>query len=224
MQCVGILGGMGPQATLLLMTKVFEAVSVQDDNQHIPLIVHQNTQVPSRIKFLIDGGKDDPLPVLKKMACDLEVVGCNLLAMPCNTAHFFYQEISSCVDVPFLNMIESSSLELKRRGLKKVGILASPAVRLVKVFDPYFNAYGLEQVYADDVVMLKMIKNIKKNVISPDLINDLVTESNKLIDEGCDGLLVACTEISLVVQHIPKPIIWIDSLNCLTKQIILEAL
>ncbi len=224
MRSVGILGGMGPQATLLLMKKVFEAVSAKDDNQHIPLVVHQNTQVPSRIKFIIDGGQDNPLPVLRKMACDLTTLGCDLLAMPCNTAHFFYQEIASNVDVPFLNMIESSSLEIKRLGLKKVGILASPAVRLVKVFDPYFEAYGLEKVYADDAVMLNIIRNIKGNDFSTELTKDLVLESKKLIDKGCDGLLIACTEISLLVDCIPKEFIWVDSLNSLTNQILLEAL
>ena len=224
MRSVGILGGMGPQATLLLMKKVFEAVSAKDDNQHIPLVVHQNTQVPSRIKFIIDGGQDNPLPVLRKMAYDLTTLGCDLLAMPCNTAHFFYQEIASNVDVPFLNMIESSSLEIKRLGLKKVGILASPAVRLVKVFDPYFEAYGLEQVYANDAVMLNIIRNIKGNDFSTELTKDLVLESKKLIDKGCDGLLIACTEISLLVDCIPEEFIWVDSLNSLTNQILLEAL
>ena len=72
MKTVGILGGMGPEATILLMQKCLDAIDAKDDADHIPLIVHQNPQVPSRIAALIEGTGDDPAPVLKAMANDLK--------------------------------------------------------------------------------------------------------------------------------------------------------
>ena len=87
MRRVGILGGMGPQATILLMQKVLAAVPAQDDAGHIPLIVDQNPQVPSRIRRLIEGVGEDPGPVLADMARRLVAGGAEALAMPCNTAH-----------------------------------------------------------------------------------------------------------------------------------------
>jgi aspartate racemase len=89
MKPVGILGGMGPEATVHLMQMVIDAVAARDDADHVPLIVHQNPAVPSRIRRLIDGTGDDPGPVLAQMARDLAAAGAVALAMPCNTAHAY---------------------------------------------------------------------------------------------------------------------------------------
>jgi aspartate racemase len=75
MRTVGILGGMGPEATVLLMQRLLQAVDARDDADHIPLIVHQNPAVPSRIARLIDGAGEDPGPVLAQMARDLQAAG-----------------------------------------------------------------------------------------------------------------------------------------------------
>ena len=85
MRRVGILGGMGPQATILIMQKLIACVSAEDDSDHIPLIVDQNPQVPSRIAHLIEGMGADPGPVLAGMARRLVAAGAEALAMPCNT-------------------------------------------------------------------------------------------------------------------------------------------
>ena len=129
MRQVGILGGMGPEATLLLMQKVLDAVPATDDADHVPLLVDQNPQVPSRIKHLIDGSGEDPAPVLVRMAQDLERAGAEALAMPCNTAHHYAAAIQASVSIPFLDMIALSAAHARRlAGVGgKVGVLASPA-------------------------------------------------------------------------------------------------
>ena len=110
MRPVGILGGMGPEATILLMQKCLAAVTsgaqgALDDADHIPLIVHQNPQVPSRIARLIEGHGPDPAPVLAQMACDLAAAGAQALAMPCNTAHHYADAVRGATALPFLDMI-----------------------------------------------------------------------------------------------------------------------
>jgi aspartate racemase len=86
---IGILGGMGPEATVLQMSRLITATPAQDDADHIPLIVDTNTQVPSRVAALIEGGGTDPAPVLAAVAKRLEEAGAGALAMPCNTAHHY---------------------------------------------------------------------------------------------------------------------------------------
>src|ERR1700723_1217369 len=92
---VGILGGMGPEATVLLMRKVIAAVPAKDDRDHVSLIVDQNSQVPSRIKHLVESTGEDPGPVLAEMAKRLERSGAKALAMPCNTAHHYAADIAA---------------------------------------------------------------------------------------------------------------------------------
>ncbi|MFY9244726.1 MAG: amino acid racemase, partial [Roseicyclus sp.] len=152
MRTVGILGGMGPEATVLLMQKIIAAVPARDDADHIPLIVDQNSQVPSRIARLIEGTGADPAPVLVAMAKRLEGAGAMALAMPCNTAHHYASDIRAAVNIPFLDMVAASArAALAVAGLGgKVGLLASPAVAKVGLFDGALAALGLEVVHPDD--------------------------------------------------------------------------
>ena len=105
---VGILGGMGPEATVLLMQRLLTAARATDDAGHIPLIVDQNPQVPSRIRHLIDNTGADPGPVLAHMADMLEAAGATAIAMPCNTAHHYAPVIRAAITVPFLDMVAAS--------------------------------------------------------------------------------------------------------------------
>ena len=90
---VGVLGGMGPAATILMQQRLIDAVTVSGDNGHIPLLVDMNPQVPSRIDYLLHDSGVSPGPVLSRMARNLEAGGVDVLAMPCCTAHYFADQI-----------------------------------------------------------------------------------------------------------------------------------
>jgi len=221
MKPVGILGGMGPEATILLMQKVFEAVPAQDDADHVPLIVHQNPQVPSRIKALIDGTGDDPGPVLAQMTGDLERAGATALAMPCNTAHHYAPAVVGASALPFLNMLDLTAAALKAKGARRIGMLASPATRITGVFNTAFVAQGLEAVtLADDSALLEIIRAVKAGDRGPDIASALTAQAEALLAGGADHLLVACTELSLLTDALPKGVPWTDSLDCLVDAIV----
>ena len=221
MKTVGILGGMGPEATVLLMQKIINSVDAKDDCDHIPMIIHQNTQVPSRILRIIESKGEDPSLILKKMALDLQNLQCDFLAMPCNTAHYYHSDVSRSIQIPLLNMIELSVQELSENHLTKIGILASPAVKAVGVFDQSFNESGLEFQFAqNDSKMLDMIKKIKKGKVGPSVIDAFKYESTQLLNDNCDALLIACTEFSLLTKYLPNNVLCVDSLDSLTKKIV----
>ena len=213
---------MGPEATILLMQKVLTAVDASDDADHIPLIVHQNPQVPSRIRVLIEGHDGpDPAPVLAQMAMDLEQAGAAALAMPCNTAHHYAATVAGATGLPFFNMLDLTAAHLARAGARRVGMLASPATRITGVFDAPFAAHGLEAVIPqDEAPILEIIRAIKAGRSADTLGPRLRSEAEKLIAEGADHLLVACTELSLMTAHLPDTTPWTDSLDCLVAQIV----
>lgn len=225
MRPVGILGGMGPEATILLMQKCFAAVAQGasgplDDADHIPLIVHQNPQVPSRIARLIDGLGDDPSPALVQMARDLAAAGAQALAMPCNTAHHYADAIRSATDLPFLDMIGATADDLVTRGATRPAMLASPAVRLTGVFDAAFAARGLVPVWlGDDAPLLALIRDVKSGQSPIDLAARMTALAEAGLARGADHLLVACTELSLLTSALPATAPWTDSLDCLTARI-----
>ena len=219
MRAVGILGGMGPEATVLLMQKCMAAVEARDDSDHIPLIVHQNPQVPSRIAALIESGGADPAPVLQAMARDLAAAGAQALAMPCNTAHHYAGAIKAATDLPFLDMLALSAKALS--GAQRIGILASPATRITGVFEAVFARHGLTPVFLQkDSEALALIKSVKRSGDSPEARAELARLAARLEAQDCDHILIACTEFSLLTSGLPKALRWTDSLDCLTAEIV----
>lgn len=212
MKTVGILGGMGPEATVELMARVIRAVPAGDDADHIPLIVDQNPQVPSRIARLIEGRGEDPAPVLAAMARRLVGAGAQALAMPCNTAHHYADVIRSAVDVPFLDMVAAS---VARLGHGSVALIASPAVRRVGVFDA--RLAGRQVLHPDPDRALALIRAIKSQGATPE---NQSAFAALCADTGGDQILVACTEYSLVASALAGPQPVIDTLDVLVAQIV----
>jgi aspartate racemase len=223
MRRVGILGGMGPGATVLLMQKVIAATPARDDADHVPLIVDQNPQVPSRIRRLIEGTGDDPAPVLAAMARRLEAAGAEALAMPCNTAHHYAPAIRAAAGIPLIDMVALSvtrAAELAGRG-GSVGILASPAVRKIGLFDRALAGAGLVAVYPqDEEAMLAAIREIKAEGVTSMARGALAAASRDLLARGAKVQMIACTEFSLVGNPLVPGVQAFDTLDLLVDGII----
>lgn len=222
MRRVGILGGMGPQATILVMQKVMASVVARDDADHIPLIVDQNPQVPSRIAHLLEGAGDDPGPALAAMARRLVAGGAEALAMPCNTAHHYAASIRDAVSVPFLDMVSlsvSHAATLAGPG-GAIGILASPAVRKVGLFDAKLADFGLKALYAtDEAAMLVAIRQIKAGGSQTEAREILRAASQNLAARGAGVQMIACTEFSLIPDALASKITAFDTLDLLVRAI-----
>ena len=227
---VGVLGGMGPDATVLLMSRVIAMTAAADDSDHVPLLVDNNTQVPSRIKALIDKTGESPGPVLCEMAQRLEAAGAKALAMPCNTAHFYAPVIEQSVSIPLLNMLTLTAEDLgrtekadhpNRSSIRNVGMLASPAVRLTRVFDSAFSTWGLESRFpTDDQAILHAIKAIKSGHCDSTVVETIEREAKTLLARGADVLLLACSELSLLKDELAADLPLVDSIDILARNII----
>lgn len=211
MRTVGILGGMGPEATVLLMQRLLQAVDARDDADHIPLIVHQNPAVPSRIRRLIEGVGEYPGPVLAEMARDLQAAGAEALAMPCNTAHAYAPQIMAATPLPFIDMRAATVAALPKG---RVAMLASPAVRITGAFDEHFAAAGITPVWpAEEGPVLALIRRVKMGDTGPEA-HEAMAELAEVAEAH---VLVACTELSLLTKGLERP--FTDSLDCLVGAI-----
>jgi len=220
---LGIIGGMGPEATVLLMSRIIALTDAKDDCDHIPMLVDNNTQVPSRIKAIIEKTGDDPSNTLITMAKELEGSGAKMLAMPCNTAHYYASTIQEAVNIPLLNMIDLTAERLSLEGLTNatVGILGSPALALTEVYDNAFSSHGLQAIYPENQQkMLNAIRLIKENSESADARQLLQNEAQKLILRGSERLVIACSEFSLISDCLPSIYPAIDSIDVLAKAVV----
>jgi aspartate racemase len=214
---------MGPEATVLLMQKVIAAVAAQDDADHVPLIVDQNSQVPSRIRHLIEGTGDDPGPVLREMARRLEAAGAEALAMACNTAHYYSDAIRGAVRIQFIDVVELSATRaaaLAGHG-GRVGILASPAVSRVALFDAALAARGLTALYPEDEsTLLTAIRRIKAEGPGATPREALAAAATELAARGADVQMIACTEFSLATSSVTVGAPIFDTVDLLAEAIV----
>ncbi|SHH58765.1 aspartate/glutamate racemase family protein [Marivita hallyeonensis] len=217
MRTVGVLGGMGPEATIYFMQQVVSAVPARDDADHVPLLVDNNPQVPSRIKAIIEGTGEDPGPVLAHMAQRLVGAGAEALVMPCNTAHYYADQVSAAVDVPFLNMVALASAEAARIAPGgKVGLLGSPALQQVGVFEAALAEEGLTPVYAKETGrVLATIRSIKAQGPSEFAAHTLTDVAAQMADDGAEVICICCTEFSLLAKEIDAKVPVFDALDVL---------
>lgn len=220
---IGILGGMGPEATILLQQKLVEVVSAHDDSDHIPLIVDMNPQVPSRIAHLIEGTGIDPASTLVSMAQRLEVAGAMALAMPCNTAHYYADAITRACDIPLLNIVDlAASFAAKTLGAGgSVGILASPALRRTRLFETALAKHGISVIWpADDGAMLAAIRAIKSDGPCASARDTLLAASTELASAGAGLQLIACSEFSIVADSVSPDVDAVDTIDLLVNAIV----
>jgi len=202
---VGIIGGMGPAATVDLQRRIVEVTPAIDDADHIRVLVDNNPKVPSRIAALIDGDGESPVPCMISMAQGLIVAGAELLAIPCNTAHYYFDEVAGAVDAPIINLIEicrGHFLNLDSRP-KMIGLLASTAVQRVDLYGPSFAEEGLQTLFPMDdqqAKLMQLIRSVKAGDKNPDLHAAFSAAANNLVDQGAQALLIACTELSVLAD------------------------
>ena len=218
---VGVLGGMGPEATVELMRRVIALTPAEEDQDHIRMIVEHNPKVPSRIKALIDKTGESPAPVLIEMAKRLETAGANVLAMPCNTAHAYADQIRATTSIPLLDMIGLTASRLSRMLLKyrRVGLLASTAVRSLGLYEHALDPLGITVAYPrDQAQVMRLIKAVKRGETGADQRRELLAIAEELQD--ADVLIIACTELSVLADGLDSAKAVLDSLDVLVEEVV----
>ena len=206
---IGIVGGMGPLATCDLFKKIVEITDAACDQDHVRVCIDSTTEISDRTAAILSGGKN-PVPEMVKSAVRLQGMGADVLIMPCNTAHYFYNQIVPFVDTPFLNMLEETAKEIKRRGIKKVGLLATDGTCQSGVYKTVFDAAGIEMLSPSPVGQQAVMDVIYKGVKAGNLSIDL-SGFNKAMDElfeaGAEVLVLGCTELPVAFElfHIDRP-------------------
>ena len=226
---VGILGGMGPEATVDLMRRVIAGTPAQDDADHIRMLVDSNPRVPSRIEALIDETGESPVPCLVEMARGLERQGADFLVIPCNTAHHYHAEIAAAVDVPVLNMIEMTAGEAGDvcPDLTRAGLLASSALLRIRLYEPWFERVGVGVLYPGSAVqreLMELIRAVKAGRYTTAQVAACDRAAQDLRARGAQCLVIACTELSMVAERLSRDLPVCDAADVLARAVIREAL
>ena len=221
---LGVLGGVGPLATAYFMELVIKKTPATCDQDNIPMIVFNDPQIPDRTSYILDSSQPDPLPEMQRVVRWLENAGADYIAIPCNTAHYYFDGLVEIASVPVLNIMRETAeriVETSGPG-GTVGILATDGTLDSGVFQGYLNEVGLSTMNPTEaeqhgVVMPLIYERIKCN--RPYDPADLLRVAARLHADGCDSVIVGCTELSVVYQDLAeRPPYLIDSMDVLASR------
>lgn len=208
-QVIGILGGMGPLATVDLFEKITSHTAADCDQGHPRVCIDSNTSIPDRTAALLAGG-EDPTAELVKSARRLASIGAELLIMPCNTAHCFFDAVQRSVDVPLLNMIAVTREALKARGIHCAGLLATDGTVQSGIYQRTFDGSGIALLVPEGedqrAVMGVAYDGVKAGRADYNA-SAFRRACERLLARGAEVLILGCTELppAFAMYHLDYP-------------------
>ncbi len=224
---LGVIGGMGPEATSFFYARVIARTKASSDQEHIDMVILSHASMPDRTEAILSGRKGNFLRAITKDAKDLERMGAGNIAIPCNTSHYFLKEIQAATRVPIINMVEESVryvMEL-HPDAKKVGIMGTDGTIQTGTYHRACERQGIVAAVPHDEAQREVMSLIYDD-IKGGRTGDRVkfdTAYEDLMGQGCDAVILACTEISVFKEYYPVPASCIDAMDVLVQEAILRS-
>lgn len=227
---IGIVGGMGPEATADLFMKVIKCTPVEKDQDHIRVIIDSNTNIPDRTKAILGVGPD-PVQDMQESVDKLTTAGAEILIMPCNTAHYFYSQLNTGETVTFLHMMNETVKYIKEKypHMKNIGVLATTGTLQSKLYHQALereNLVCLTPQQEDQQKVMDAIYatwGIKAGYY--DRARCLLTEvGESLVQQGAEAVILGCTEIPLVIEEKALSVPAVDATVVLAQAAVKKAL
>ena len=219
---LGVLGGMGPQATNTFYQFIIDRTNARTDQEHVNALILSDSEMPDRTAAIL-GGEAEREAVYQRLLADarlLEGAGCTCIAVPCNTSHFFLDRVQDQIGVPILHMIRETALLLAGQGLKRPGILATDGTIRTGLYQKEFAAAGIEAVVpsrpAQELVMSLIYDDVKAGRDGDPQKFAAIHED--LLAQGCDCGVLACTELSVFADKHHLPPFYTDAMAVLAER------
>ena len=221
---LGVIGGLGPMATAYFMELVTDMTDAATDQEHIPMLIYSAPSIPDRTRYILDNTQENPLPEMLRIGNVLAQQGAERIAIPCVTAHYFFDELESGISVPLINGVMETALYLKAHGITKVGIMATDGTVKSRVFHRELEKQGMEAVVpsaerqAD--VMCLIFDQIKAG--KPVNLIRFSKVAEELRSNGAQAIILGCTELSLVKRDYPIGAGYLDAMEVLAQTCVLR--
>ncbi len=220
---LGILGGLGPMATVYFYELLTRHTKAARDQDHIDVVIASRATTPDRTAFILGQSAENPFDSMAGDAARLVAFGAELLVIPCNTAHYFYDRLQAGLSVPILNMVEETVRTAQRGGCRRLGVLATTGTVQAGIYQRMCARHGLDCAVPDEAaqqcVMHVIYGDIKQGRrADADAFAQAVAS---LRAQGCDRVALGCTELSLVKRDEGLDAFYLDSMEVLAKSVIL---
>lgn len=222
---LGIVGGMGPMATVELFNLIVRHTASDKDQGHIRIFIDNNPQIPDRTRAILDGS-NAPIKEIVNSANNLVGLGADYILIPCNTSHYFYDDIQAKVNVEIINMIDETAKTAKRLGYERVGLLATEGTIKGRIYQKYFEKHGIQIVVPLEEEQTEVMKFIYSGVKASNYDFDttsFLSTINSLERRGAQTMVLGCTEIPVGIKMYNLSFGHIDSLDTLARTAVLKA-
>jgi aspartate racemase len=230
---IGILGGMGPEATLDCFAKIIKNTPAAGDPDHLRVVIDSNPKVPDRTAAIVGNG-ESPVPAMAAGCRALERAGADFIIIPCVSAHVFLADLQQQSRLPILSIFDAVAETIARDfpEIKTVGLLGTTGTVSGGLFQKRLAREKLNTLVPDDGMQSRImaaIYDIKKAQPSrsrSEITADLIAAAESLISrkpEGARGIIAGCTEIPLALhqEHLAVP--YFDALTILARAAIVSA-
>lgn len=223
---VGVLGGLGPMASVYFYEMVVNMTDAKTDQEHVDMIITNRATTPDRTAFIVGDSNENPSNILIDDARKLEKYGVDFIVMTCNTAHYFYEKIAESVNIPLVNIIEETIKHAKATNHKKLGILATTGNVQTNLYQNMCKKYDIEFSVLDENRQSKIMEIIYDDIKSGKPAN--MDKFNSIVDylkeNNCDGVILGCTELSILKNdNNLNGDFYIDSLEVLARETIVRS-
>ena len=223
-EILGVIGGLGPIATAHFMALVTEMTDAATDQEHLNMIIYSAPSIPDRTAHILDNTRPSPLPQMLSIGQKLTEQGCSRIAIPCMTAHYFFDALESGIGAPLVHGVRETVRHLKENGIRKVGIMATDGTIRSRIFRTELENQGLTAIIpgeqAQKNVMHLIFNNIKAG--SPPEMDKFQAAAEDLRSQGAEAIILGCTELSLIKRDHPIGPGFIDAMEVLAQQSVLQ--
>lgn len=227
---IGILGGMGPEATAYFYEQIIGQTRAVTDQDHIKTIIYANPEIPPRTDAILGKGPS-PAPLLVEGFRRLKDAGADFVVMPCVTAHYFYPEVKDQVDIPFISLLDEAVAWAKKEvpDLRKAGLVASTGTVESNLFHDAFGKAGVEVLQPEKEEQNQVMEaifgpeGIKAGFTTGFPKETLASIAKVLVARGADAIIAGCTEVPLVLKDSDIPVPLVEPLRIAARACIIEA-
>lgn len=202
---VGILGGMGPEATIDIFSDIVKHTKIKNDNDHLRIIIDNNPKLPSRQDAILKGS-ENPGPAMAITAQNIEGAGADFIILGANTAHYFYSYVKDAVNIPVLHIIAETALATidTVKGIKKVGVLATKGAMKTGMFQDAFKEVGVSIIDVPEHILTLVHSAVfafRSEGLNENNLDMMRKALSFLIENGAEAIVMGCTEIPLILNH-----------------------
>jgi aspartate racemase len=215
---IGILGGMGPEATSRLFDRIVTLTPAQRDQDHLPVLICNLPQIPDRTAA-IKGQGESPVPAAIEGLRMLVAGGADFIAIPCNSLHHFFAELQSTITVPILHLIAEVHRAASEhwRNARRFGLLATDGTLQSGVYQKIFAAAGCEIIVPGASRQQEVMASIYAIKAGEKRFREALAAGRDLLERRAQGIILGCTELSLVKNFLTNDLPIIDSIEVLAQ-------